>query len=217
MMHATGFVQSRMAVRNLQHAARFARLCQQIERETVNADFADSRYHEIEAYAVAGIQLSVASIEANLNEILEDTPKFGCRLSDGAFRKVWEVWEKKPTLDKYQLVLLLLEKSEMPRGESIYQNTKALIDLRNVFVHFRPINDNEANQPTDELLHKFTPNRFFTRKENLVPQGCMSHSCLVWAVNTSLGFTREFLSRSQLRSIFNSRDDSHFATSEDVE
>jgi hypothetical protein len=203
-----------MAVRNLVHAARFARACQLIERETANADWPASRYEEIEANVVAGVLLSVASLEANLNEALEDTPKFGCELTEKAFRKVWVAWERRSTLDKFQFVLSLRGKEEMPKGEPIFQNTRALVDLRNVFVHFRPINDNEATRPTDQLLNKFTPNRFFSEPTQLVPQGCMSHSCLEWAVRTSLAFTRDFLNRSGLASPFNSRDDCEFATRE---
>lgn len=194
------------------HAARFARTCYQIEQDTASADFKDSRYVELEAHVVAGVLLSVASLEANLNELLVDNPRFGCELTDAAFDCVWDNLEKKPTLEKTQAILLLCGKEKMGEGDTCYQNAAALLKLRNHFVHFRPSSSNELTPPSNVLRGRFTPNRFFGKSEELVPQGCMSHSCLEWAVRTSGEFTVQFVSLTGLTARAFSKSNLDFAT-----
>jgi hypothetical protein len=134
-------------------------------------------------------------------------------LKESAFRKIWTVWERKPTREKVQFILSLLGKEEIPRGERVFQNAKALVELRYIFVHFQPISDNDITAPTRQLRNKFAPNRFFSTEEKLVPQGCMSYSCFKWAVGSSLEFTQEFLRRTGLKSPFDSVTIADFATS----
>ena len=140
-------------------------------------------------------------MEANLNELLADPPRFGSTLTERAFEEIWRDAERHPLLDKYQFVLILLEQNEIPRGDALFQNADALVKMRNALVHFRPEWDDEQGKHrtvSERLRGRFQLNQFFTGNVPLFPQRCMSNKCLEWSIKTSRDFMREFSTRSGL-------------------
>src|SRR5688572_4968115 len=121
-------------------AARFARLCFQVE--AINSGKPFGPFHdEIRSYATAAIFSTVAALEANINEVFADAkdgfnsfPSVDSKL----LNEIWELIEAKPILEKYQFALLIQGKDRMSKDEQEYRSANTLIAVRNALVHFKP-------------------------------------------------------------------------------
>jgi len=202
------------AVQHMLAAARFARACHRIEQEHAGKPLG-SFFGEIRAFVSAGVLSVVASMEANLNELLADKPRFGSGLTERAFEEVWRDAERRSLLDKYQFVLVLLGHNEVPRGDALFQNADALVRMRNALVHFHPEwHDQKGKHQTvsERLGNRFQPSPFISGNAPMFPMKCMCHSCLDWAVTTGRDFMQEFSSRSGLPFKFNDPNQDYTTT-----
>ena len=68
---ATAQQRHNFAVQHLLAAARFARLCFEVEETHAGEPFG-SFYDEVTSYATAAVFSSVAALEANINEVFAD-------------------------------------------------------------------------------------------------------------------------------------------------
>jgi hypothetical protein len=94
-------------------------------------------------------------------------------------------------LDKYEIVLALLHKSPLKKGEAIYQNASLLVDLRNELEHYESKWEGKTKRAT--LLKtlqqkKFAPPPFVNPAANFFPHKALSAACARWAVETSAAF-----------------------------
>lgn len=191
---------SAFAVQHMVAAARFSRMCGEIEianREQPLGEFLDSQIGAVSAT----VMLATASLESNINEYLCEPEKVFPNLSGESPHALVQLLEQKSILEKYQAVLSFRGVAEYPAGEAPFQDVDALIKLRNALVHFKPEwhDEQELHRKIEgRLKGRFELNPAVGDKGVFFPQQCMSYGCTKWAVSTSLEFMADFSERSGL-------------------
>ena len=184
-------------------AAHFARQSAIIEKNCKD-ELTDELRTEHRAYVTGAIIVSVASLEATINEVF-----ISARDNDNIFKdfdhttpkvlkELLDVVEWSKILQKYQFVLTAANKEAFYRGNSPYQEVGDLIKLRNALVHYKP----EWN--TDLKNHKrienrlkscFTINPFSHDHDAFFPKKCLGHGCAEWSVKSTIEFIEDFYCR----------------------
>lgn len=59
-------------------------------------------------------------------------------ISAALLDELWETYERKKSLEKFEFALLLGEKPPVDRSAAVYQDVQIVIDLRDALVHFKP-------------------------------------------------------------------------------
>jgi hypothetical protein len=191
---------SAFAVQHMMAAARFSRMCGEIE--IANKDQPLGNFFDSQIGAVsATVMLVTASLESNINEYLCEPEQVFPKLPGESPHTLVQLLEKKSILEKYQTVLSFLGCSEYSAGEAPYQDIDALIKLRNALVHFKPEwhDEQELHRKIEgRLKGRFEINPAIGENGVFFPQQCMSYGCTKWAVNTTLSFMKDFSGRSGL-------------------
>jgi hypothetical protein len=214
-------VLTKFAIHHLMAASGFARECHQIEFEN-GRDAFTRHYRKIYANVTAGVLLSVAAMEANLNEYVAEQADLYRRasqidaikslLSNDQIDFVWR--DAGPTLDRYQRLLKHLGHHPMPDGD-VYQNAIALIAVRNGLVHFHAEWDTDQHRHVsinERLAGKFQPNEHCHPNGPLFPQRFICHAGVAWAVQSSLNFMRAYSTHSGLKFKFDERPERVYKT-----
>jgi len=192
---------SAFAVQHLMAAARFSRMCGEIEKKNIGKPFGDFFDEQI-AYFSATVMLSTASLESNINEYLLEIELNFPELNDQMKKEAFNLIEKKGILDKYQFALIFKGKEKMTEGEQPFQDANALTKLRNALVHFKPEwhDEQKEHKKLEKLLKgKFVPNPSLSPTNSVFfPQRCISYGCTQWAVNSAFNFMKKFSKLSGL-------------------
>jgi len=198
-LQATAMLRTNFAVQHMLAAARFSRRVADIERENAGKDFGEF-WEEILHQSSACVFTAAASLESYANELFFERqtafPGFASELLD----KLWETFEQKPTLEKFEFALLLRGKPQFDKGARPYQDVAAVIELRNALTHFKPEWDALAvrhRKISDRLQNRFSPSPFLN-DELIFPRRWATHCCTKWAVEQCLDFAEEFESRAEL-------------------
>jgi len=148
-----------LAVQNMLAAARFSRRVAELEDSNKSQPFG-SFWEEILHNSIASVMCCSSSLEAYANELFFDReavfPKFSAPLLDN----LWETYERKTTLEKFEFALLLSEKSGIDKeGATTYQDVQIVVELRNALVHVKPEWDTQAHrhQKLSEKLKNIWP------------------------------------------------------------
>lgn len=191
---------SAFAVQHMMAAARFSRMCGEIEVANKGQPLGEFFDGQIGAVS-ATVMLATASLESNINEYLcEPEQMFPNLLKDSPHALV-QLLEQKSILEKYQSVLSFRGVAEYAAGEPPYQDVDALIKLRNALVHFKPEwhDEQELHRKIEgRLKGRFEINPAIGENGVFFPQQCMSYGCTKWAVNVALEFMHDFSERSGL-------------------
>lgn len=196
-----------MSISHIQAAALFARLAGQIELEETS--LAESKRIAYESYGTSSILLSLAFLEALINEIIADAidhpfselKQLGRntikRLSE--YAKL-ESSQRAGTLDKFQMVLILANKTLFQKERQPYQDAFLLRHLRNLLVHYYPewisdAPDLPEHKLARKLKGKFEINPFAGAGNPFFPDKCIGYGCAKWSVTASLKFADEFFSK----------------------
>lgn len=191
---------SAFAVRHMMAAARFSRMCGDIEsayKERPLGAFFDEQIGAVSAT----VMLATASLESNINEYLCEPEQVFSSLPKDSPHALVRLLEQKSILEKYQSVLTFRGFAEYLTGEQPYQDADALVKLRNALVHFKPEwhDEQELHRKIEgRLKGRFEINPAIGENSVFFPQQCMSYGCTKWAVNTALKFMRDFSQRSGL-------------------
>jgi len=184
---------SDFAVQHMMAAARFSRLCHEVEKDNYGLSLGPF-FDEIISYVTATILSSVASIESNINEIFADARDGILKLKPLDIKLLAEIWqliEEKPILEKYQIMLVLNGKNRLEKGVYKYQNVDTLIKVRNAIVHFKPEwhDEQESHGKIGKRLQgKFDFSPFVDKNSPIFPTRAMTHGFTAWAVQSSLDF-----------------------------
>jgi hypothetical protein len=192
-MTATVTVRVNLAVQHMLAAARFSREVGNLECEHKSQPFGEF-WESILHVATACVLTAVASLEAYANELFSDRVKIFPGYSQELLHNLWETYEQKPILAKFEFALLLLNKPQLDRGAPPYQNIKVLVDLRNALIHFKPEWENEADEHqkiSAKLVRKIEGSPFLSDRL-LFPRRWACHSCTTWAVHSAIAFAKEF-------------------------
>ena len=183
---ATASVRRGMTASYLSSVNLFSRESARIEDE-YGASIPDQDViHEHTAYVTGAIFLSVAFLEALVNESLGD---------------LIEEVKNNSTLARFDLVLENAGKPKFERGREPYQGVKALIDLRNELTHYKYLARTGAERDylsnlEDKLQGRFEENPWYQQEGmEFFPRRCLSHGCADWAVSMSRNFADEFCKR----------------------
>lgn len=188
-----------LAVQNMLAAARFSRRVTELEDSNRSQPFG-SFWEEILHNSIASVMCCSSSLEAYANELFFDReavfPKFSAPLLDN----LWETYERKTTLEKFEFALLLSEKSGIDKGATTYQDVQIVVELRNALVHFKPEWDTQAHRHqklSENLKNKFGPSPFLN-DVLIFPRRWATHGCTSWGVRSCLKFAAEFERLSSL-------------------
>ena len=180
-------------------AARFSRRVAELEESNRSQEFG-SFWEEILHNSIASIMCCSSSLEAYANELFFDRgtvfPKFSTPLLDN----LWETYERKTTLEKFEFALLLSEKPSIDKGSTPYRDVQIVVELRNALVHFKPEWDTQADRHlklSKKLENKFDPSPFLNDKL-IFPRRWATHGCTSWGVHSCLKFAAEFERLSNL-------------------
>lgn len=191
---------SAFAVQHMMAAARFSRMCGEIEIANRGQPLGEFFDQQIGAVS-ATVMLATASLESNINEYLSEPEHVFPNLPSHSPLTLIKLLEPKPILYKYQAVLSFRGVPEYISGEAPYQDVDALVNLRNALVHFKPEwhDEQELHRKIEGRLRgRFPINPAIGDNGVFFPQQCMSYGCAKWAVVTALAFMEDFSKRSGL-------------------
>ena len=183
-----------LAVQHMLAAARFSREVGMLENQNSGQQFG-AFWEGVLHHATACVLTSVASLEAYANELFSDRTTLIPEYSPALMHNLWENYDQKPILEKYEFALLLFRKSSMDRGARPYQDIKILIELRNALTHFKPEWMDEADEHAKisaKLAYKIEGSPFLPTSELLFPRRWACHSCTMWAVSSAIAFAKHF-------------------------
>jgi hypothetical protein len=193
-MLGVGDTRVNLSVPHLLSAAFFSRRLGKLESENAGKQFG-AFWDEIFAQSSAVVFAAVAALEAYANEMFIDHREVFPELRDEVMAKLWELYEQKPPLEKYEFALLLKQSTQLDKSSSPYQDVAALIRLRNALTHFKPewfSEQVEHARLSATLVHRAKLSPFFPATEPLFPRGWASHDTAVWAIKSVVSFILKF-------------------------
>jgi hypothetical protein len=191
-----------LSISHLLSAALFSRTAGAIESANAGRAFGDF-WENIQANAIAAVLTSVAALEAYANELFVDHAEVFPQLRLDIMAKLWELYEQKPILEKYDFALLLRQGNAFDRGASPYQDIAALIRLRNALTHYKPEWSNEQVEHakvSHALKNRAVASSFFPVTDSLFLRAWASHGTTRWAVRSVVSFVLDFEQRASLKS-----------------
>ena len=195
-------VRSNLSVTHILSATMFSRAVGAIETANIDNAFGDF-WEDMQANAIATILTSVAALEGYANELFVDHAEVFPELRLDIMAKLWELYEQKPILEKYDFALLLRQGNAFDRGASPHQDIAALIKLRNALVHYKPEWSNEQVEHakvSNALKNRAVKSSYFSTNDSLFPRSWVSHGTTCWAVKSVISYINDFEQRASLGS-----------------
>ncbi|RZN36921.1 MAG: hypothetical protein EF813_06160 [Methanosarcinales archaeon] len=188
-------------------AAHFARQSAIIEKNYKD-EITEELRAEHRAYVTGAIIVSVASLEATINEVfiraIDDDDDDLFKDFDPTIPKVlaefwtWDIVKRSPVIEKYRCVLSVANKEAFDCGSSPYQEMDNLIKLRNALVHYKPEWDTDLKNHKrieNRLKSRFNINPFSHDNNAFFPKKCLGHGCAEWSVKSTIEFIEDFYRR----------------------
>ena len=197
---ATADTRVNLSVPHLLSAGSFSRRVGELEAEHSGKTFGEF-WNDIFASATATVFASTAALESYANELFIDHEKVFPELKPQIMAKLWELYEQKPPLEKFEFALVLKSRASLDRGAKPYQDVAALVRLRNALIHFKPewFSQQEEHAKLSATLRTVaTLSPFLQGTEPLFPRGWASHATVVWAVRSVFDFIVEFERRAEV-------------------
>jgi hypothetical protein len=193
-VQATADTRVNLSLPHLLSAASFSRCVGKLEAEHTGKTFGEF-WSDIFANATATVFTSIAALESYANELFIDHEKVFPDIKSEIMAKLWELYEQKPPLAKFEFALVLKSRGSIDRGAKPYQDVAMLVRLRNALIHFKPewfSQQEEHAKLSEALQHKVTLSPFFPQTEPLFPRGWASHATVAWAVESVFDFIVDF-------------------------
>ena len=193
-VQAVGDTRVNMSLPHLFSAASFCRRVRELEHANSGQPFGEF-WHDIFANASGAVFAAIAAMESYANELFIDHETVFPELRVEVMEKLWELFEQKPTLEKFEFAVLLKNGQALDRSASPYQDVDAIIRLRNGLIHFKPewfSAQEEHAKLSRRLRHRATMSQFFPASEPLFPRGWTSHATITWVVRSVLDFLLDF-------------------------
>jgi len=192
-----------LKVLHLLTAASMARRSLEIDRASVGQEFGAS-WNDLFGTCVGCVMLAQASLEACANELFADRAKhFGSRPAS-LVDVIWAEWERKSSLDKFDLAMRLRIDRPLDRGSTAAQAVDRLTQLRNGLVHFHPEWEDEQvwSANLSKRLQGYLKPSVWHPTRPLFPYGWATGSAASWAVRSVLEFVDEFSKATGLENTF---------------
>ncbi len=187
-----------------------------MEVENIVGEVSQSALAEHRAYVLGSVTLSVAFLEANINELVTDVKHGVLGEWNGLDSKTIDALNRKlpkskrgggaggrrsEIIAKYDRINRHLDRIVFDRGGFLSKEIALLIRLRDELIHPRPewipgagLPDTSEGKPAlrHELRSKYKLNPLMPTVNPLFPDRCLSHGCAEWAVKSSIDFVDEF-------------------------
>ena len=192
----------------LTSSATFAKRSAQIEQANPQvADDATQTEHR--GLVAAAIMQCVAAVEAESAELTMYGPghHLGSNGTDVNARDFLEPLatfiDNQSALDRYDIILRLLRKQPLVRGQQPWQDMEVLVRLRNELIHYKSKWDKDMDQQklfaTLKQLKLAKPS-FVATNTNFFPHQLLGASCAAWSVRTAVAFLNRFYDQIAIRS-----------------
>jgi hypothetical protein len=203
---ATISTRNYLSAQHLWTARHNAALCRQREVAIAGTRPIDVQHR---SYATTAVLMSVAFLEATVNEVFEDATDDRHvgqrveRLEPRVRAMLASFWEsvgngRYSLLGKYQMALLLSGAGQFDKGAQPYQDAQLLIDFRNGLVHFRPDwHDSGTKRKFDSLGNRFHQSGLLSDEDgsDWLTVKALGASGALWALATAKAFADEWTSR----------------------
>lgn len=179
----------------------FAKRANDIEINNPSSPIIEKYRIEHQGAVLAAIMQSVASLEAEMYEVLEHGPghHLGSNGLDVEAQKflnpMINLIDSEEILERYALVLHLLKKKPLERSTVHWEHALLLVRLRNSVVHYksrwnRDIETTKLLKSLRKLGHPKPP--FVSEHSSFFPHQCLNAACAKWAINSALSFLNLF-------------------------
>lgn len=202
---ATAKLRTNLSIGHLRAAALFAGRCRPLEEE-YEWPATESVMLEHAAYAKSSVILSVAALEALINEYHLDAIDSslnalgGAIEASGRIRDLWDTVERQPLLRRFEWMLSLASLPALDRGTPVVQAISDLIEIRDSLIHYKPewSDAQRINKKLEKRLqNKFALNRLSKADQFFIPYRCLGHGCGSWAVMAVQEYSRSIAKRLQ--------------------
>jgi hypothetical protein len=193
-MSAEARTRMNFSIQHLFAASHFSKQVATVEYAHAEEAFG-AFFEEILWLSSACVLLCVAALEAYANELFVDRAQHFPDLRSDIADKLWELYEQKPTLEKFDMALYIKQKPPLERGSRPTQDVADLIILRNGLTHFKPEWDNEQVEHakiSKRLADRFVASPFLTDQEPIFPRRWATAGCTRWAVESAVSFLQDF-------------------------
>lgn len=192
----------------LEGASIFIKKAKYIE-DNFRGQLSDELRTEHRALVATAIMQCAAALETEAHEICTYGP--GSHLgSEGTDNQAHQILapladfiDNQSPLDRYEIILRILQKDSIERGEITYQNAKLLVSLRNELTHYKSVWTEEIDR---KKLFKgleslrLSPPTFSSPNQNFFPHRCLGAACGVWVIKTTVEFLDAFYQRLDIPS-----------------
>jgi hypothetical protein len=173
--------------------------------EATNAEeLTEALKREHRAYVVGAVMQATAALEAEISDVVSHGPGHHLgdehvdSLSRSFLKPLVDVIDRQPALERYELVLHLLKRPSLDRGQEPWASTSVLLKLRNEIVHYK-------SRWESELMGKkfwntvrnlrLQPPPFVDANSLYFPHQCLSAACAAWSARCALNFIDAFYER----------------------
>lgn len=180
----------------LEAAAAFVRKAAAME-EGFSGGLTDELRAEHRGFVSTAIMQCAAALETEANELCVYGP--GSHLGSGGtdheaqafLAPLAEVIDRLQTIERYRVILHLLERRPLQLGLRPCQSVRLVVRLRNEITHYKSQWTEEMSQATlfrslESLGHQRPP--FVQANQNFFPHRCLSAQCGAWAVSSTIEF-----------------------------
>lgn len=213
-------VRTYFSIQHIQSAALFCRASHKLEA-AFDGKYDQQLFTEHRAYVTNAIFSAVCFLEATINEFFcdaLDSPDGIKEIGEDRIKLLANMWDLNipktahyPIVNKYQIALTLLEKTQFDKGTSPFQDVQVLVTLRNALMHYEPewvigglsFNSelDNLNSLSKKLKSKFELSEIFKNTGNpFFPDKCLGYGCAKWAVLKSIEFVEEFFRKIGVKS-----------------
>jgi hypothetical protein len=181
---------------HLQSATLFIRRLREIESVTDQSSDDEVRC-EHKGLVCAVIFQCAAALECESHELCVHGPGswLGSNGTDfealGRLRPFEKIIDKQPTVERFQMILRLLDKPILEEGREPFQSTSKAIKLRNELVHFKSKPGKELKRDkflSDLETLRHNPPPFTNPLMNFFPHRCLSADCATWVLRSVVAF-----------------------------
>ncbi|MGY4665127.1 hypothetical protein ACVWZ9_005921 [Pseudomonas chlororaphis] len=211
-----------LSISHLSAASLFAKRSTELEPTlTLGESESTNGLREHNACIVSTIMLSIAFLEATINEFFSDCAEEPyakvatlptCKLMAKLWTRGIPRTASYSILEKYEIALDLNESQPFDKSSYPYQDVKLLIELRNALIHYEP---ETIQHPTGILeeqrdLHKFEKklrgkfelNSLTGAGNTFYPDKVLGSGCARWAVKSAVSLADIFYSRLSIKPMY---------------
>ncbi len=199
-VEARGDSRVNLSVPHLISAATYAVQLRSVEAANSGKEFGEF-WNDVFACATATVFASVAALESYANELFIDHQTVFPELRPEVMAKLWELYEQKPPLEKFDFALILKTGKALDRGGSPYQDVATAIKLRNGLMHFKPewFSEQEEHAKLSQALkNRATHSPLLPAQEPLFPRAWASYATSAWVVRSVFAFLVDFERNAQV-------------------